>query len=419
MAAESESEEGEAAKDAVEQTRGDGEQAEQDPNADEEGASDQDGRQEHAALAHVADPAEMSGNGGNQADQHRILFTMDGEDPQIKAILCDLVPIAKEKGIEVLKGPASTSKVTQANDVGVQHKVLKSTVEQIWMQRSASNGDAAYTEFLPDILGALEASSRTTYIRFLSHLPVILSKALTMKIIKDGWAKTGLWPLNQERILQQCSSWSSMSGEHAKRVISALPGITANAKLNGMTSTTLMQDLLGDIGGCPAPTEGPDAEQPGKKKKKLLEDKPLNYQRALWLNHEAVTKGRVEKEQAKIKEDEEKRRAAEERLKARQQAQKQREEAKQQREEAKQQQREEAKQQREEAKRKRDDDKHAAPPKATLVSKVRCSNAACDVAWEGSRDAANWLGCDGCNKWFCTKRECLQLMRKHEKICLK
>ena len=199
-----------------------------------------------------------------------------------------------------------------------------------------------------------------------------------------------------------------MSGKEADAVLKALPAITEYASFHGSTPTALMQDLLLEIGGLETTPEGPSERQ--ARKKKPLEDLPLNHQRALWINHEEVTAERTMKEQARIQEAEERRMAAEERIRAREEKLRQKEENKKQRELLR--------LQREEAKRKREEEKRNNPRRR--ATKTMCANAGCEIEYrEGGPDADEWLGCDYCSKWFCAKRACMSLLAKHEKICSK
>ena len=380
------------------------------------GHADDDGAGEAEAAVELeaedeAEPASTQVAEPSALELERILVMMDGEHSQIEAILSYLVPLAEKKNIEILKTPASTSMVLQTNDACKMHQNMKSEVASIWSGESKI-GDAHYTSYARELLRVLDASSRETYLRFLSHFPEIASKA-TLKTIKAGWATTGLHPPDTTRMFQQSGSYKDLTPDQVAAISAALPAITEYAALNGSTPTDLMKSLLGDLGGsASAAGEDHTAGEQQPKRRKVLEEMPINYGRAFWLNHTKVTNDRKAKAQAKIDEEEEKRRATEQKAQERLEKEQQRAENKKSRDEAK-----EAKRKREEEADTRKGDKSARKEKET-----RCANPGCNVLYDSEdEDSVDWMGCNQrgkkCKLWFCPKKPCQKLLDKHELVC--
>ena len=126
---------------------------------------------------------------------------MDGEQPQIAATLkyrYTACPpgCARSKAV---KGPTSTSKVVQANDISPMHKVLKSEAKRILGLPGKPLGSAHFTDYVRKILQPLQPASQAMFVRCLFHLPMILDK-VTKNIV-----------VTQPYIVAQCSTWSLLS----------------------------------------------------------------------------------------------------------------------------------------------------------------------------------------------------------------
>ena len=181
--------------------------------------------------------------------------------------------------------------------------------------------------------------------------------------------------------------------------------------LHGSTPTELVPGLLESTGGDIV------CQPPGKKPKKLLvEEKPLNYQRALWLNHEAVTEGRKNKAETLRVAAEEKRLVLERNATEHKQNKLDEEKKKVDRVVAKQ----EREAKKEEAQRTREEkNKNTAVP-ARTEKETRCANPVCPALW--TEDFKGWLGCDRrpkqCALWFCSTTACQKQLRAHENLCV-
>ena len=133
---------------------------------------------------------------------------------------------------------------------------------------------------------------------FLDRLPGILGKAFTSVNIKSGWKRAGVYPADVETIMQRCTTWKQFSNDKAQEILSAVSKLTPEAKLTGEISDAKLQAAVGDA---------VDFEQwmvtrceHYSTPKTPVEEQVLNRRRVIWVNHEAVTLDRREREAAKI-----------------------------------------------------------------------------------------------------------------------
>jgi hypothetical protein len=255
----------------------------------------------------------------------RIIWSFDGErkflDAMLDALVDNVPEYLKDKNFEIMKFAAAASKTQQPLDVSTSFRTIKLLTKGL-----RCNGTAHYTQaLLSNFLKGMDASSLKTYVLFLSNLPEMLNKAFTTSAIKQGWATSGLVPLDAGRILSRCSTWSQLSREQGDAIIGSIPALMKHAQKTGEVDEDLMQRLVGD-------TINFDewlAQHSGipKKKGMPLARQALNRHRAVWLNHEATTKRRADaearKEQAaqdrvdqKLKIEAERKRKAEEKVAA-------------------------------------------------------------------------------------------------------
>jgi hypothetical protein len=74
----------------------------------------------------------------------------------------------------------------------------------------------------------------------------LFDKAFTPHNIKKGWAISGLWPLDTDRMLRQCTGWLDLNAAQASAIRNALPSLISAARIQGEVTDDLMQEAVGD-----------------------------------------------------------------------------------------------------------------------------------------------------------------------------
>eukprot|EP01034_Spumella_vulgaris_P039646 gene39646-48992_t len=145
----------------------------------------------------------------------------------------------------------------------------------------------------------------------------MLSTAYTVKNITDGWRKTGLVPYDPVKMLQHWPFYDMLDKTKSASLLKAISDLFVIAKHNGMLTEEQLTAHVGDIIGPPLTNyaqlklqqeeAGRDtsfsssdsdsdgdlteyADGSGRKRKrprvrKALNDRPINHQRAVWLNN--------------------------------------------------------------------------------------------------------------------------------------
>lgn len=88
--------------------------------------------------------------------------------------------------------------------------------------------------------------SRNTILRFMKNIRSILSDAYKVRLVEDGWCKTGLMPFNQEAILGQWSFYCTIDKKEKKQLGTTMSHI---AKANGYITAKEMKDHFSNLVG--------------------------------------------------------------------------------------------------------------------------------------------------------------------------
>lgn len=241
----------------------------------------------------------------------RIIITFDGEREHLDAsmdLLVDNPPAEfKDQDIEIVKFAAACSKIQQPNDVSPAFMVLKQSAK-LGVEAPAPK---YLTQLLDKVLAPLEGSSKSTYMEFLQHIAVHVSKAFTASNIAKGWAISGNYPLDYSVIMHRCTTWKLLNEQQAKAIEAALPELVEQAAHLGELDDEAMQAAVGsaiDLEAWVRDKSGID-----RKKGKDLKDMVTNRRRVIWLNHEGFTKRRMQRLVEDAEREEQKRREKEER----------------------------------------------------------------------------------------------------------
>ena len=220
--------------------------------------------------------------------KERILLSCDGEDGHLRACL-DVLFVncpseLKDQLFELMKFAAAASKTQQPADVASCYRILKQAL------RNATGPHAikALPHLIPLLMEALkeqDEASRTAYVPLLARLPAIISKAFTVHNVRVGWAETGFYPPNPEKVMQRCT-WDLMTVGQKKAILDAVPALAQQVMENGELEDANIQAAVGAEINFEK-----WLERHAKKKIKTgmaLQDMVLNRRRAVWVSHPRV-----------------------------------------------------------------------------------------------------------------------------------
>ena len=235
---------------------------------------------------------------------------------------------------------------------------------------------------------SMKPDSKKTFARFLSFVPQIISKSINLSSVQKSFKLTGMYPLDSNIILKNCSSWHSTPTAQAHAILDAIDPLIEIARTNGWVKDSEIHSAVGDL---------VDFGKPLK-----TEYTPFNQRRACWGNHDQVIVEykRVKQEKAvKLFEEEQKKAKKEEK-------------------------RAQKKQEVEAAKKRKSEAQEVdrAEANAKKVKESYCSNHSCMRAWSTvEEDEIEWVYCEhkGCQLCFCARKPCKIALKTHQKVCPK
>lgn len=215
------------------------------------------------------------------------LLCYDGDYPQIEATFMNLINVANQLNIELLKFPASTTMLYQPNDLMRSHCLIHKYVRSskyvagdiagqiipLWMDRA----EVAMKR------NGIAAASLKTFKKFLFHITAIIGSAFTRTNIISGWESSGIYPLDHLKTLNKIRVWETLDNSTANTVLMAIDALIEDAKVDGVVTDEQIRDKLGD-----APLFN-----------QAISSTAINAQRALWMNKEGVLLLRAQQEQAR------------------------------------------------------------------------------------------------------------------------
>jgi hypothetical protein len=256
----------------------------------------------------------------------RSVFTCDGDLPQLNAIFSkDIIDMLAGLNIDVLKFSAACSLSQQPNDMHRGFPNLARITDQLSMKYSDLEV-SQQPAYMADLERKLKAHSSLTpvqvrmMLKFFQHAPTIFARALSPRVVMDGFKKSGLTPYNCELIMENCSEWRNFNTQQADDLMQGIEDLVEFGAEHGWVSEKEMDR----VGVEPSPQNWHDWDteqmtgsevQRARMTKKL--PKPLNEltatrQRALWCNAEATLERRQAREEAKrVLEEEKDKRALE------------------------------------------------------------------------------------------------------------
>jgi hypothetical protein len=349
----------------------------------------------HVRIAIPGGPAPAESEPETPRANPRIVLTLDGEDTHLQALYDQVVDtgLAAREGIELVKFCASASKTQQPCDVSPMYRIIKQSLEedQGWMCPDQHTENERALRMVP-------SASRATFAMFLDRLPGILSKACTKGNLRSGWALTGLWPDSAEKMLSRTGAWGALAERQRYTIRRSMPGLVEHAALRGEVTEDALDEVVSAMEetvsrDIVSPETGPPSVAPSAPEAKQVRPdlglKPINYRRAVWLNHDVITLERVNRKAKKQAAEAKKANAALARS--------------------------EAAKSKVASKRGRKigagaDDGGSKRRK----TKERCANPTCGVTGGGH---AQWTPCSTCDLIFCARLECILMYEVHESNC--
>jgi hypothetical protein len=221
-------------------------------------------------------PSEDPEGSLSVASRPRSVMTYDGCWQQLNAVFLTLNEELSARGMEGFKFAAASTMTMQPNDVGHMHKALKKCFKGK-KYRAWKVVVPPYLEGFDDTLAdhGLEPGSLTTYWKALCNFEIALSRACTMPMVSKGFKISGIYPLDQVRMLSKWSGWRMCTKQTALDVVGKLPMLTNIAKQRGRV-------LDGEIEAC---LEGILTFDAATRKS---DDCALNHSRCMWTNNSAV-----------------------------------------------------------------------------------------------------------------------------------
>ncbi len=217
-----------------------------------------------------------------ELERCRALLILDGEYFQLTA----LFEFMDGSHFNFLKLPAGTSFINQPNDVAPCFRVMKSVLKsKKFVVKKSGNNPPDYLENLKDAPREtnLDAASRTSFLQFFEAIPNILHQTFSSANIIDGWKTTGLFPFSLDKILRRCTGFADLTSGQQDAITNGVPALVKIARCKGKIRD---DEMVAAIDGAYTGHE---------KDTRDYTSCPLNYDRALWLNHAEVISIREER----------------------------------------------------------------------------------------------------------------------------
>lgn len=266
-----------------------------------------------------------------QTEEPSMILVLDGEYAQLHHILDELAP--SEPTIQFFKLCAASSHYQQPNDVSRGFHFIKNNVND-WNWRSKKVATPGWYKSLNNELKArnvFSGPSELTVLGFMRCLPSIIHDSCTSAVVMAGWRMTGLVPYVPQVMLGNWPFFPHLTLVEKDGILAAATRLFPEVLEHGcaleesLTSalTQVLKDSLeieyvpgivptlhpavygessSSSSAPPVPLVVEQSSKSGRKKrthKKPLEDRPLNQQRCLWLNHASVLARHKAKQEAK------------------------------------------------------------------------------------------------------------------------
>lgn len=189
------------------------------------------------------------------------LITLDGEYDQVKLFLQENGILAANKDMGLLKLPAACSASLQANDVMAAFAILHKYLASVHFKFSSPT-PAMEPSYMPKVRKILEGTHQEeAFLKFLEHLPNLLSVAYSRKNVIEGYEKTGLVGkrgLDMRAMFSQCPRWNKLVPREQDEVIRLTAELTHEIQTGkiqnymGMVPELTLQEKFRALLGTPA-----------------------------------------------------------------------------------------------------------------------------------------------------------------------
>jgi hypothetical protein len=221
--------------------------------------------------------------------------TLDGEETFLQSFMAHS-SLLKEEDIQLIKLPASASKLLQPCDVAPSFMNMKQRVKGPSLVDPAILSSRA--KYFSDWLVGMDPTSIKTYVDFLIRLPEMLNSCFAQVKIAKSWGMTGFSPFSPATCLARCATWGRMSAEQSDAIAHAHNELAEYMRAHGEVEDEKLQSLVGDAINLKQWTE----QQTGLKLDHAtpLHEKVINRRRAVWATHPLVLQKYMNKEGHKL-----------------------------------------------------------------------------------------------------------------------
>ena len=110
---------------------------------------------------------------------------------------------------------------------------------------------------------------------FLKQIPIILSTAFELSVVRKGWTLTGTYPLSCSKILHRCIGFNVLSHSVKASIVKELPNLVSIARNEGMLTDEQIKLQFEHIPEVTTPIQNMDS-------------RIFTQQRVMWVNKDTV-----------------------------------------------------------------------------------------------------------------------------------
>ena len=222
------------------------------------------------------------------------ILTVDGCWQRIESFFRHLNKQLIDENCEAFKFAAASTMCQQPNDVGRMHCNMHSYYKSAKYLTQTSLHVPFCMKPVREMLleSGLDKASFTTYWTAICQLPECIAKSCQPSTVRDGFSKSGIWPLDISIIMSGWAGWSQVPLSTAKIVLDRIPDLAILARKGRLYDAEIERpfaDLL---------TFDPDQRK--------SDTCAINHGRCIWINNPIVMESYREKLLAREMEEVEK-----------------------------------------------------------------------------------------------------------------
>ena len=214
------------------------------------------------------------------------ILTVDGCWQQIESFFRHLNRKLIDENCEAYKFAAASTMCQQPNDVGRMHCNMHGYYKSAkYLTQTSFHVPFAMQPLRKMLLECgLDKASFTTYWTAICQLPDCLAKSYQPSTVRDGFRKSGIWPVDISLIMSGWAGWSKVPLSTAKIVIERIPDLALLARKGRLYDAEIERpfaDLL--------------TFDPNQRKSDTC---AINHGRCIWINNPIVMESYREKQLA-------------------------------------------------------------------------------------------------------------------------